>query len=168
MSTGRETSRPFFFPSPSPSVEKFPWISYSDLWILAAVCAIQEVQGPTIPFRPGRSDRDVTASVPDGRLPDPSNEQQQHLRDVFYRMGFTDQEIVALTGAHTLGRCHPDRSGYSGPWTTSPTVFNNDFYRLLLSERWQWKKWDGPKQVRSQCRVSSSRESLRLTAVSPL
>ena len=28
-------------------------------------------------------------------------------------MGFNDQEIVALSGAHSLGRCHPDASGYS-------------------------------------------------------
>lgn len=36
----------------------------------------------------------------------------QHVRDVFYRMGFTDKEIVALLGAHSMGRCHTDRSGY--------------------------------------------------------
>ncbi len=28
----------------------------------------------------------------------------QGLRDVFYRMGFNDKEIVALSGAHALGR----------------------------------------------------------------
>lgn len=27
---------------------------------------------------------------------------------------FNDQEIVALSGAHTLGRCHLARSGYDG------------------------------------------------------
>ena len=32
-------------------------------------------------------------------------------------MGFNDREIVALLGAHALGRCHTDRSGYWGPWT---------------------------------------------------
>lgn len=32
-------------------------------------------------------------------------------------MGFNDREIVALLGAHALGRCHEDRSGYWGPWT---------------------------------------------------
>jgi cytochrome c peroxidase len=26
-----------------------------------------------------------------------------HLRFIFYRMGFNDQEIVALTGGHNLG-----------------------------------------------------------------
>ena len=25
-----------------------------------------------------------------------------HLREVFYRMGFTDRDIVALSGGHTL------------------------------------------------------------------
>jgi cytochrome c peroxidase len=29
-------------------------------------------------------------------------------------MGFNDQEIVALSGAHALGRCHGDRSGFEG------------------------------------------------------
>ena len=55
-------------------------------------------------------------------------------------MGFNDQEIVALSGAHALGRCHKDRSGFEGPWTFSPTVLTNDYYRLLVDEKWQWKK----------------------------
>jgi cytochrome c peroxidase len=93
--------------------DKHPWISYSDLWTLAAVAAIQEMGGPKIPWRPGRNDRDVAACTPDGRLPDASKEQR-HLRDIFYRMGFNDQEIVALSGAHALGRCHTDRSGFDG------------------------------------------------------
>jgi cytochrome c peroxidase len=129
-----------------PVKEQFPWITYSDLWILGGVCAIQEMLGPKIPYRPGRSDRDMSACTPDGRLPDASK-TQDHLRDIFYRMGFNDQEIVALAGAHALGRCHTDRSGYDGPWTFSPTVLTNDYYKLLLNEKWQWRKWDGPKQL---------------------
>jgi len=129
-----------------PVKKKFPWITYSDLWILGGVCAIQEMQGPTIAYRPGRSDKDVSACTPDGRLPDAS-QGGKHLRDIFGRMGFSDQEIVALSGAHALGRCHTDRSGFEGPWTFSPTVLTNDYYRLLLEEKWQWKKWDGPKQL---------------------
>lgn len=43
-----------------PIKEEFPWISYSDLWTLAAVCAVQEMGGPTIGWRPGRQDRGKT------------------------------------------------------------------------------------------------------------
>jgi cytochrome c peroxidase len=125
--------------------EKFPWISHSDLWTLAAVAAIQEMQGPIVPWRPGRADRDLAFCTPDGRLPDASK-TQDHLRAIFYRMGFNDQEIVALSGAHALGRCHTDRSGFDGPWTFSPTMFTNDFFKLLVEEKWNWRKWDGPKQ----------------------
>jgi len=32
-------------------------------------------------------------------------------------MGFDNKEIVALSGGHTLGRAHPDRSGFDGAWT---------------------------------------------------
>lgn len=70
-----------------------------------------------IPYKPGRVDADsADLCPPNGRLPDAS-QGAQHLRDVFYRMGFNDQEIVALSGAHTLGHCHVDRSGYDGPWS---------------------------------------------------
>ncbi|CAJ2501682.1 Uu.00g045350.m01.CDS01 [Anthostomella pinea] len=133
----------------APVKEKFPWISYSDLWILAGVCAFQEMQGPQIPYRPGRSDRDAAACTPDGRLPDGSK-GSDHLRGIFYRMGFNDQEIVALSGAHALGRCHTDRSGFEGPWTFSPTVLTNDYYRLLLDEKWSVRKWDGPQQYQDK------------------
>ncbi|KAF2200484.1 cytochrome c peroxidase mitochondrial precursor [Delitschia confertaspora ATCC 74209] len=128
-----------------PIKAQFPWITYSDLWILAGVCAIQEMQGPKVPYRPGRTDRDVSYCTPDGRLPDASKDQN-HIRAIFGRMGFNDQEMVALSGAHALGRCHTDRSGYDGPWTFSPTTLTNDYYKLLLEEKWGWKKWNGPKQ----------------------
>ncbi|KAF2117745.1 heme peroxidase [Lophiotrema nucula] len=129
----------------APIKEQFPWISYSDLWILGGVTAIQEMQGPKIPYRPGRSDRDMSFCTPDGRLPDASK-NASHIRAIFGRMGFDDREMVALSGAHALGRCHTDRSGFDGPWTFSPTTLTNDYYKLLIEEKWGWKKWNGPKQ----------------------
>lgn len=63
--------------------------------------------GPRIPWRPGRSDAvSGDACGPDGRLPDGSK-NSKHLREIFNRMGFNDQEIVALSGAHSLGRYKP-------------------------------------------------------------
>lgn len=126
--------------------QEFSWISYGDLWTLAGVAAIQEMAGPKIPWRPGRIDGLAAQATPDGRLPDAA-QGADHLRNIFYRMGFNDQEIVALSGAHALGRCHVDRSGFEGPWTFSPITVTNDYFQLLFNERWVWKKWNGPKQL---------------------
>jgi len=126
--------------------QEFPWITYGDLWTLAGVAAVQEMAGPHIPWRPGRIDGFAHQATPDGRLPDAA-QGADHLRNIFYRMGFNDQEIVALAGAHALGRCHPDRSGFEGPWTFSPTTVTNDYFQLLFSEKWVWRNWKGPKQL---------------------
>ncbi|KII92632.1 hypothetical protein PLICRDRAFT_37408 [Plicaturopsis crispa FD-325 SS-3] len=125
---------------------EFPWISYGDLWTLGGVAAVQELQGPKIAWRPGRVDGFAKDATPDGRLPDAA-QGSDHLRNIFYRMGFNDQEIVALSGAHALGRCHTDRSGFEGPWTFSPITLTNDYYKLLFEEKWVWRKWGGPKQL---------------------
>ncbi|RIA95444.1 mitochondrial putative cytochrome c peroxidase [Glomus cerebriforme] len=133
-----------------PIREKHPWISYGDLWTLAGVVAIKELGGPTVPWKPGRIDAtDESAAPPNGRLPD-AEKDEQHIRQVFNRMGFNDREIVALIGAHCLGRCHKDRSGYEGAWTFTPTRFNNQFYVLLLSQNWTEKVLDtGVKQFKN-------------------
>lgn len=126
--------------------EKHPWISYADLYTLAGVVAIHEMGGPLIPWKSGRVDHvDRSKVPPEGRLPDASK-GAPHIRDIFYRMGFNDQEIVALVGAHALGRCHRERSGYSGPWTRAPTSFTNEYFRELLENTWVKKRWDGPEQ----------------------
>ena len=84
--------------------KRHPGISYGDLWTLASVVAIEEMGGPKISWRPGRTDKpDGSHCTPDGRLPDAA-QGAQHLRDIFHRMGFNDQEIVVLSGAHTKGR----------------------------------------------------------------
>lgn len=125
---------------------QYPGISYSDLWTLAGVVAIEEMGGPKVGWKPGRCDKpDGSHCTPDGRLPDAA-QGAQHLRDIFYRMGFNDQEIVALAGAHSMGRCHTDRSGFTGPWTRAPTTFSNMYFTELLNNTWTVKKWDGPKQ----------------------
>jgi len=127
-----------------PVKKKHPEISYSDLWIYAGYVALEAMGGPAIPFRLGRVDHveGKLVPLPDGLLPD-ATKGPQHLRDNFYRMGFNDQEIVALSGAHGVGRCHPERTGYIGPWTNSPTTFSNEFFRLLLEEKWVKEKSPG-------------------------
>ncbi|KIV78840.1 hypothetical protein PV11_06449 [Exophiala sideris] len=82
-----------------PIKAQFPFITYADLWTLAAVVAIREMDGPQISWKPGRTDfTDDSRIPPRGRLPDGAK-GADHLRWIFYRMGFNDQEIVALSGA---------------------------------------------------------------------
>eukprot|EP00891_Asterochloris_glomerata_P008407 jgi/Astpho2/8407/Aster-01462 len=133
-----------------PVKKQFPWISYSDLWTLAGCVAVEEMGGPHIEWSPGRSDKVDGAACPeDGRLPDASK-GAPHIRDVFNRMGFNDREIVALSGAHALGRCHTDRSGFSGPWTNAPTTFSNLYFTEMLEKKWRKKKWNGPLQYEDE------------------
>jgi len=122
-----------------PVKAKHSWITYADLWTLAGVVAIKEMGGPDIPWKGGRTDYvDDSKLPPRGRLPDGAL-GSDHLRWIFNRMGFNDQEIVALSGAHNLGRCHSDRSGFDGAWVNNPTRFSNQYYRLMLSLQWRKK-----------------------------
>ncbi|XP_076945285.1 putative L-ascorbate peroxidase 4, peroxisomal [Bidens hawaiensis] len=108
---------------------KHPRITYADLYQLAGVVAVEVTGGPTVDFVPGR--KDSTNSPKEGRLPN-ATKGAQHLRDIFYRMGLSDKDIVALSGGHTLGRAHADRSGFEGPWTREPLKFDNSYFVELL------------------------------------
>lgn len=129
-----------------PIKRAYPNLSYADLYTLSSVVAIEHMGGPKISWQAGRKDATNNAkTVEDGRLPDASK-KEDHIRGIFNRMGFTDREIVALAGAHCIGRCHPDRSGYTGVWTFAPTKFTNLYFKELLNRKWTVKKWDGPLQ----------------------
>jgi len=129
-----------------PVKKKHPNLSYADLFTLAGVVAIRNMGGPDIAWRAGRRDSmDPMDVTEDGRLPEASK-GADHLRKIFYRMGFNDQEIVCLAGAHALGRAHREWSGYEGPWTATPIFFSNAFYRFLLFMKWTPREWDGPHQ----------------------
>lgn len=51
-----------------------------------------------------------------------------HIRAVFDRLGFDDNETVALILlGHQYGRCHPENSGYFGAWNSfNPTGWQMD------------------------------------------
>jgi len=151
-----------------PIKKKYPQVSYGDLWALAGSVAVEFAGGPTIPFEMGRIDVTdaevskgskntsanggrcpVVAIPPNGRLPDAS-QGAEHLRQVFGRMGFSDREIVALSGGHTLGRCHSVRSGFDGPWTKNILKFNNDYFKNLMFQDWKPRQWSGPIQYSNE------------------
>ncbi|KAF8101116.1 hypothetical protein N665_0210s0051 [Sinapis alba] len=108
---------------------KHPRVSYADLYQLAGVVAVEVTGGPAIQFTPGRKDAE---SPDEGDLPDP-NQGASHLRTLFSRMGLSDRDIVALSGGHTLGRAHKERSDFEGPWTRDPLKFDNSYFVELLN-----------------------------------
>jgi len=113
-------------------------ISNADLWTLAANVAIETMGGPHIPTRFGRVDATSSAESVEsqvGRLPD-GDKGIDHLRDIFHPKGFDDKDIVALSGAHTVGRCSPDRSGFDGPWTEEPLKFDNTYFTEMLNKEY--------------------------------
>ncbi|KAH6782649.1 thylakoidal ascorbate peroxidase [Perilla frutescens var. hirtella] len=125
-----------------PIKDKYSNVTYADLFQLASATAVEEAGGPKIPMKYGRVDVTAPEQCPEeGRLPDAGPPSPaSHLRDVFYRMGLNDKEIVALSGAHTLGRSRPDRSGWGKP----ETKYTKDGPGAPGGQSWtvQWLKFD--------------------------
>lgn len=125
-----------------PVKQKFPLITYSDLWTLAGVLALESMCDPVkvaqlnINWMPGRTDCIDNSKVPpNGRLPF-AYKDANHVRSTFHRMGFDVPQTVALCGAHCIGRCHKRFSGWEGKWTHNPVLFTNEFFRALINEEW--------------------------------
>jgi L-ascorbate peroxidase len=162
-----------------PIKEQFPSISYADLYQMASARAIETAGGPNLGIRYGRADVESPEDCSlEGNLPDAEategkyggpggtastedKEPQGHLRKVFFRMGLDDEAIVALSGAHTLGRAYQDRSGLGkektkftdgdfeqkfadgskapytaggSSWTEQFFVFDNSYFQVLDDE----------------------------------
>jgi L-ascorbate peroxidase len=96
-----------------PIKDQVPEVSWADLLQLGSATAIELMGGPKIPMKYGRVDGipQTLAPAPFG-LPDACPEKPaEHLRYVFYKYNMNDKDIVALSGAHTVGRAFKDRSG---------------------------------------------------------
>jgi len=124
-----------------PFKAKYPDITWADLIQMASACAVQVTGGPKIPMKygrvsvtdgsacPGPTSRGTAgnAGLPDAKPPFGCGapDAPQHLRNIFNRMGFDDEGIVALSGAHTLGRAFADRSGTvdNGPGDKNATKY---------------------------------------------
>jgi len=115
-----------------PVKKAFPAVSYADIYQMASARSIEMAGGPKIDMKYGRLDTTSPDDCPaEGNLPDaepgdngkfggPGGTQstedktaEGHLRKVFYRMGFDDEGIVALSGAHTFGKEYEKAGKYS-------------------------------------------------------
>lgn len=100
--------------------EKYPNVSWADLIQMGGATAVEMAGGPRVNMLYGRKDcaessgyqakvQNCPAACPP--FPDASSSADIHIRNVFYRLGFTNRETVALLGGHTIGRAFSDRTG---------------------------------------------------------
>nr|XP_010324973.1 putative L-ascorbate peroxidase 6 isoform X4 [Solanum lycopersicum] len=98
-------------------------VSWADIIALAGAEAVSLCGGPSIPIQLGRIDSMV--QDPEGKLPEESLDAIS-LKQCFERSFPITQELVALSGAHTLGS-----KGFG-----NPTVFDNEYFKILMEKPW--------------------------------
>jgi L-ascorbate peroxidase len=110
-----------------PFKQDYPLVSWADLIQMAGAVGIEHAGGPKLDMKYGRKDvsgpegcpgRQSRGTADNAGLPDiqppfacGAKDPATHLRNIFNRMGFDDRDIVALSGAHTIGRAFKERSG---------------------------------------------------------
>ncbi|KAJ7569925.1 hypothetical protein O6H91_01G100600 [Diphasiastrum complanatum] len=98
-------------------------VSWADLIAVAGAQAVAVCGGPAISVELGRLDSSLPD--PEGQLPEETLNAIA-LKEIFQRKGFSAQEMIVLSGAHTLGS-----KGFG-----EPTVFDNSYYKTLLRRPW--------------------------------
>ena len=153
-------------------------VSIADFWALAANVAVMLAQGPDISQRTGsvctctgsaclttgantsrpciavrygRKDSSlaVCTAADVGLLPNSQKDQTQTIALFQTRVGFTNKEIVALMGAHTIGsstlnEAHvgftnaqaAQSTGIPGAWDRNPASFDTSYYASMTGVRW--------------------------------
>ncbi|KAB1670260.1 hypothetical protein ES319_1Z185200v1 [Gossypium barbadense] len=104
-------------------IEAIQSVSWADMIAVGGAEAVSVCGGPKIPVTLGRLDSGEPD--PEGKMPEESLDASG-LKQCFRRKGFSTQELVALSGAHTLGS-----KGFG-----SPVAFDNSYFKILLEKPW--------------------------------
>ena len=101
-------------------------ISYADLIALFAAESLSKLGGPYVLVEMGRKDSNQAGEKMKINSTDLTLNE---LIQKFSEMGFTIKEFVALSGAHTVG--------YNShiPFTQTPYVFDNTYYKELINSQ---------------------------------
>ncbi|KAI8612559.1 heme peroxidase, partial [Chytriomyces sp. MP71] len=90
--------------------------------------------GPAIKWRPGRVDAQTLSEVGAGfGAPNSASESPADLQAFFSHFNLQDRQVVALMGAHQLGFCHLNKTGFNGPWSLRPYNFGTEYFDRLVN-----------------------------------
>ena len=135
----------------SPAYEDI--VSRADFYNLAAVVAIEagstisnltaavesglpvDVAPVVLPWRTGRIDDVTCVGLDKGRLPSAAGTWAD-TAERFGAFGMTATEVVAILGAHSLGRCQAQNSGFEGGWTQHQSSFSNEYFQIYVKKPW--------------------------------
>jgi len=136
-----------------PLEEVFPLYSdimnRADFWALAATLALEYAQeldesnpGNALPAIPYYFGRETCATSPDAADTKAFVGAAWGWTDIAAwfeeHVDFTERQVVAIMGAHTLGKCHQQFSGYSSiRWKRrGPDQLNNEYFENLFAHAW--------------------------------
>lgn len=128
-------------------------MSRGDFWVLAGNLAVRVAstlppgtlpQGGLplpgeplrLPFRYGRVDDASCDGVDAAFLPSPHFSYAQTAAVFCARLGMTPKQLVAIMGAHTLGRARAAESGFDGGWSGFSSSFSVMYYWQLIAVQW--------------------------------
>lgn len=122
--------------------EKFPCITYADLYTLAGSVVVELAGGPPVAWSPGRVDADgpgpshpaFSSRLPDGMF------NGAGLAYFMTQWGFSPREAVAVIGGgHSIGGAEPDNSGWKMVFTPSNDKWPepaNQYFTMLMNASW--------------------------------
>ena len=129
-----------------------PLMSRADLWVLGAQLALEMATTPsaekdggeepqwsgtlTLPFKTGRVDRENCTGLDDNMIPQTNVSWIEMIHLFSGRMGMSVRQIVAIMGAHSLGRISREVSGVQGSWNSFSSSFSNLYYKSLINTLW--------------------------------
>ena len=111
------------------------FLSRGDVWALAGNLMIEAAGGPRLEYRIGRPAAEQCAGHGARHVSSEAG-HAQIFADFVTRLGFTPRQVVALLGAHVLGRASAANSGYVGPWVPTNDEFTNRYFVDLLDKPW--------------------------------
>ena len=123
-------------------------LSRADIWVLAGNVMIETAKGPSLEFKVGRVDVEAGSCAGHAsRHVSAESTSSVETSNVFVdRLGFTHREVVALIGAHVLGKASKANSGYEGKWVRENDVFSNKYFIDLVHKPWNIRSVDTRSQ----------------------